>query len=416
MHLLVIGINYAPEQTSVAPFTTGLCEHLVECGHQVSVMTAFPYYPQWRVHDKYRGLLYKRERINGVDIRRVIHFVPSKPRNFAQRVLHDISFSFNALFAIPQVGPFDGIFCSSPPPFVPTIAWLASRVRGVPFAMKLTDLATDAALALKIMKGGKRLAYWARRIEDFNYSQAAGISVLCSAFKQRLIERGVPPNKIHLVPDWADVEAIRPLPRDNDFRRQNNLTDANFLALHAGNMGLKQGLQTVVEAARLTESFTPAIKWMLVGEGEERRGLQDSAISYGLSKLRFLPLQPNHMLPYMLAAADVLLMIQKASLTDTVIPSKLLTYMASGRPIVASINSNSETAVRIREADCGLIVPSEDPRSLVDAIEYLRRSPGEAKQLGFNGRAYVEQRFSKQIVLGLYDQFFAAIFPKFVLA
>lgn len=413
MHLLVIGINYAPEMTSVAPFTTGLCEYLAEKGHRVSVITAFPYYPQWRVHTRYRGMLYKHEQINGVDVKRVIHFVPSKPRSLTQRLLHDISFSFNALLAISQIGPFDGVFCSSPPPFVPTIAWIASRMRGVPFALKLTDLATDAALALKIMAGRGGLVRWARMLEEFNYRHAAGISVLCSAFRQRLIERGVPPNKIHLVPDWADVEAIRPLPRDNDFRRQNNLTDANFLALHAGNMGLKQGLQTVVEAARLTESFTLGIKWMLVGEGEERRGLRDSAISYGLSKLQFLPLQPNHILPYMLAAADVLLMIQKATVTDAVIPSKLLTYMASGRPIVATVNSNSETAVRIRQADCGLIVPPEDPQSLVDAIKYLRSKPSEGQRLGYNGRKYVTEHFSKQTVLSLYDSFLAAVFPKF---
>ena len=416
MHLLVIGINYYPEQTSVGPFTTGLCEHLVGQGHRVSVITAFPYYPQWRVHDEYRGMLYKHEQINRVDVKRVIHFVPSRPRDLIQRLLHDISFSFNALLAISRVGPFDGIFCSSPPPFVPTIAWIASRVRGVPFAMKLTDLATDAALALKIMRGGNRLTYWARMIEDFNYSQAAGISVLCSVFKQRLIERGVAPNKIYLVPDWADVESIRPLPRDNDFRRRNGLADGDFIALHTGNMGLKQGLHTVVEAARISEVPSASIgrtMWLLVGDGEERRQLQESAAGCGLSTMRFLPLQSTEMFPYVLAAADVLLLIQRASVTDTVIPSKLLTYMASGRPIVASVNSNSEAAVRIREADCGLILPPEDPQSLVNAIKYLHSNPGEGQRLGRNGRKYVAEHFSKQTVLSLYDCFLSRVFPKF---
>jgi colanic acid biosynthesis glycosyl transferase WcaI len=413
MHLLVIGINYTPEQTSVGPFTTGLCEHLAEQGHRVSVMTAFPYYPQWRIHDEYRGMVYKRERINDVDVRRVIHFVPSKPRNLIQRLLHDASFAFNSLLAIPSVGTFDGIFCSCPPPFVPTIAWLASRLRGVPFAMQLTDLATDGALAVGMMKGRGGLAGWARVLENFNYRQAAGISVLCPAFKERLIEQGVPPGKIYLVPTWADVETIRPLPRDNGFRHRNSLDNADFVALHAGNMGLKQGLQTVVEAARVTEASSSGITWMLVGDGEERRRLQESAVRYGLTRLRFLPLQPNDMVPFMLAAADVCLVVQKATVTDMVIPSKLLTYMASGRPIVASVHPGSATAHRIREADCGLIVPPEDPQSLVEAVERLRAVPTDAQRLGSNGRAYVEKHFAKQVVLDLYDQFLAAVFPEF---
>src|SRR3990172_9094454 len=279
MRLLVIGINYAPEPTSVAPFTTGLCEHLVEQGHRVSVITAFPYYPQWRTYDGYRGLLYKFEKINGVGLRRVIHFVPSKPKNLVQRLLHDVSFSINALLAIPSVGAFDGIFCSSPPPFVPAVAWLASRLGGVPFAMKLTDLAAEAATSLGMMSGKGSLARWASILERFNYRRAAGISVLSPAFRENLIQIGVSSAKIHLVPDWADTEAIRPLPRDNDFRRRNGLTVNDFVMLHAGNMGLKQGLHTVVEASRLGELSSAGADtvWLLVGDGEERRSLQELA-------------------------------------------------------------------------------------------------------------------------------------------
>jgi len=413
MHLLVIGINYFPEMTSVAPFTTGLCEHLVKHGHRVSVISAFPYYPQWRVHDKYQGLLYKREQINGVDVRRVIHFVPSKPRNLAQRLFHDISFSFNAMLTIPLVGPVDGIFCSSPPPFLPPVAWLASRIRDVPFAMQLTDLAADAGTSLRIMDEQTWLVRWAHALEKFNYARAARISVLCSAFKKNLIRMGVPAEKIYLVPSWADVESIRPLPRQNIFRRENRLAEINFIVLHAGNMGLKQSLRTVVEAARLGEASSPDTIWLLVGDGEERRHLQELVAEYGLSALHVLPLQPANLFPYVLAAADVLLLVQMASITDAVIPSKLLTYMAAGRPIVASVNKHSEAARCIREGDCGLIVPPEDPRSLIDAIKYLRSMPAEAQRLGANGRAYVEERFAKRVVLRLYDSFFAAAFPKF---
>lgn len=416
MHLLVMGINYAPEPTSVAPFTTGLCEHLVEQGHRVSAITAFPYYPQWRTYDGYRGLLYKYERINGVDVRRVIHFVPAKPRDLVQRLIHDVTFSFNAMLAIPPVGSLDGIFCSSPPPFMPTVAWLASRLHGVPFAMQLTDLATDAATSLGMLNREGWLVRGAHALENLNYERAAGISVLCSGFRDKLIRRGVPAEKIGIVPTWADTETIRPLPRENDFRRRNGLAVDDFVMLHAGNMGLKQGLHTVVEAARLSEASYTRAKWLLVGDGEERRQLQESAAACGLSALRFLPLQPAETFPSVLAAADVLLLVQRADVTDSVIPSKLLTYMAAGRPIVASVNKDSEVARRIQEGDCGLIVPPEDPHSLVDAIQYLRAAAVEAQRLGHNGRVYVEERFGKRTVLGLYDRFLATVFPRFDLA
>ena len=392
MHLLVIGVDYYPEQTSVGPFTTGLCEHLVEQGHRVSVITAFPYYPQWRIRDEYRGMVYKRERIHDVDVRRVIHYVPSKPRNLIQRLLHDISFSFNVFLATLLLGPFDGIFCSSPPPFVPMVAWMASRLRGVPFAINLTDLAADAAVSLGMMGGLEWLALWARTFEKFNYERATGISVLCPAFKENLAGRGVAAEKISIVQPWADTETIHPMPRKND-----------FVVLHAGNMGLKEGLQAVVEAARLTEASSLGITWKLVGDGEERQRLQESAARYGLARLRFLPLQPNNMVPFMLAAPDVLLLVQKATVIDAVIPSKLLTYMASGRPIVASVHPNSEVACRIIEAGCGRVVAPEDPEEISEAILYYFHIPHLISRNRKKSKEYASEHYKQDKIMPKYE-------------
>lgn len=405
MHLLVIGINYAPEMTSVAPFTTGLCEHLVQRGHQVSVITTFPYYPQWRIQDTYRGSLYRRETIKGVDVRRVIHFIPSSPRNLFQRLLHDITFSLNAMFTIPMVRSFDGILCCSPPPFVPLVVWLASRLFDVPFVINLTDLAVDAATSLGIMKDHGMLVLWAHMLEKFNYKRAAGISVLCRGFKENLVRHGVQSEKVSVVPTWADIKNIRPLSRKNHFRQQYDLAENDFVALYTGNLGLKQGLHTVVEAARLGEEKESDTKWILVGDGEERQSLQNTANLYRLSSLHFLPLQSSEIFPNVLASSDVLLLTQRDTVINTVIPSKLLTYMAAGRPIVASVHHESESARRIREAKCGVIVPSEDPASLLNAVQDLRNSPKEAKRLGANGRNYVENNFSKKAVLKQYVRF-----------
>ena len=412
MHFLVITMNYTPEPTGVSPFNTGLCEHLIARGHRVSVITTFPHYPQWRIYDEYRGALYKCEVINGVDVRRVIHFVPSRPRNLIQRLFYGISFSLNALLLLGTVGHYDGVFCASPPPFVPPVAWLAGRLKGVPTIVKLTDMALDVARSLGIVKDKTILTRFAQLLEDFNYRRMTAISVLCPAFKNSLMGKGIPGEKIYLVPVWADTELVHPLPRNNEFRKKQGLSDKQFIAIYSGNMGLKQGLSTMVEAANLTQAMSDII-WFLVGTGEDRNVLEDLAAKYALENLRFLPLQPLTIFPSMLAAADALLLIQKSSVIDTVIPSKLLTYMAAGRPVIASVHLDSTAAYYIREANCGVVVEPENPSALIEAIVEFRNNPAYAGQLGTNGRAYVEQHFSKSVVLAKYDRLFWNVFPDF---
>lgn len=409
MRFLVICINYSPEPVSVAPFNAGLCEHLAVQGHAVSVITAFPYYPHWRVYEPYRGMRYRREQINGVDVRRVAHFVPTKPRNLVQRLLHDMTFSLSAMAAIPSVGSFDAVFCSSPPPFTPLVGWLGALARRSPLVVKLTDLSADAAVSLGIMTRTSWLARWARALEGFGYRRARVLTVLCPAFKENLLHRGVPAEKIRVVPDWADTERVRPLPRVNSFRSANDLSRDEFVVLYAGNMGLKQGLGTAVAAAQVTESTQAGVRWLLVGDGEERERLHDEVRERRLRSLRFLPLQPSEVLPEALAAADVLLLVQRATVTDTVIPSKMLTYMAAGRPIVAAVNDASTTAHYVLQAGCGVVVPPEDPVALAQAVEELRRDPRRCEQMGRNGRDYVVQNFSRDSVLARYDDLFREV-------
>lgn len=408
MHILVIGINYWPEQTSVAPFTTGVCEHLVEAGHQVTVVTAFPYYPEWRIRDGYRGRFYSRETIRGVDVRRVLHYVPKKPKSLMERLLHDMTFSLQALIAACGVRGIDAILCSSPPPFTPLVAWIHSRTRRVPYAVKITDLATEAAISTGILAPGL-LARLARSLERFNYRGARSVSVLCRSFKAQLVELGVPADQVFVVPDWADTVRIQPLERQNRFRCEQGFDPSDFVVLHAGNMGLKQKLETVIEAAALTEKSGVPIKWLLVGDGEDREQLQQMARARSLSSVRFLRLLPRETLPWALASADLLILAQRASVTDAVIPSKLLTYMASGRAIVASVNAQSEAARRLNDARCGVIVTPEDPRALTDAVARLRELPGDLDEFGRRARAYVEANFSQAAVLGSYDRFFDTV-------
>lgn len=407
MRILVLGINYTPEKTSVAPFTTGLCEHLVQNGHSVKVVTACPYYPGWKVFDEYRGSRYRREEINGVDVQRVWHFVPSRPSSLVQRLAHDLSFTVIAFVAALLSGKCDVIYCSCPPPTLAVAAYLLGKIKGAPFAIKLTDLASEAALATGILQEGVALRM-ARKLESFVYGRACAVVCLCQGFVDSLIRGGTARGKLRLIPDWGDTERIRPLENSSSFRAEHNIPIEEFLVLHTGNMGKKQGLVNAVKAAELIPD-AERVLLLLVGDGEERALLEQELAARAPHKVRMLPLQPVQTLAEMYAAADVLLLNQLSTVEGAVIPSKLLTYMAAGRPVLTAATARSESALHVLRAGCGLVVQPDDPQALADAVLQLAGDAQLRQKLGANGRAYAEVHFTKRAVLEQYDLFFAEI-------
>jgi colanic acid biosynthesis glycosyl transferase WcaI len=405
MRTLVLGTNYVPEKTAVAPFATGLCEHLAAGGHEVKVITAFPYYPEWRIWEAYRGHLYLDEQINNVKLRRVWHYVPRRGSTLRQRMVHDLSFTVSAFLAGLFAGGFDVIHCTCPPPTLALAAYVLSRIRRRPYVLKLTDLASDAALATGILKEGF-LVRMARAIEGFAYRKADRVVCLCQPFIEKLSLRGIDRSKLVLIPDWGDVERVYPIPDATKFRKANGFTAAQFLVMHTGNMGKKQDLITVVRAAESSQNV-PGLMWVLVGNGEERVAIEAAIAQRSLKNIRTLPLQPVEMMAEMYSAADVLLLHQKAAVIDSVMPSKLLTYMAAGRSVLAAASQHSETARSVERAECGVIVPPEDPSALVNAVLSLRDNPTQRRKLGVSGRSYVQQHFTKEKILHEYDLLFS---------
>jgi putative colanic acid biosynthesis glycosyltransferase WcaI len=409
MRVLALGINYAPERTSVAPFTTGLCEHLAASGHTVTVVTAFPYYPEWRVWDGYRGSFYRREVIRGVNVHRVAHFIPQKPSRLLERLAYDISFTVHCFLAALFCGDCDVIYCSCPPPTVALAAYFLSFVKSAPYVMKLTDLATDAALATGIMKPGLAIRM-GRALETFTCRRARAVICLCQGFIDRLKERGIEEEKLLLISDWGDTDNLGSSGAPTTFRAANNLPERDFLAFHTGNMGKKQKLMNLIDAAGVSQA-AQGLGWVVVGQGEDRQHLQSEIASRSLSNIRLLPLQPAESLRDMYASADVLLLNQAAAVEDAVIPSKLLTYMAAGKPIVAAVSEKSEAARQIRRANCGVVVAPENPQALVEAVLSLRSDPSLCREYEVNARLYAETHFTKAGILNRYDNFFQNVCP-----
>jgi colanic acid biosynthesis glycosyl transferase WcaI len=405
MRVQFLCTNYTPEKNGMAPFATGLCERFAKQGHDVTAIVAFPYYPAWRVWDGYRGRLSQTEHINNVRVRRTWHFVPKRPSGLLQRLTHDLTFTLSVFLSGLFSGGFDVICCVCPPPTVALAAYLLSKIHRKPYVIILTDLASDAAMATGILKDGLAVRM-ARAIEGFGYRQADRVVCICDGFVEKLAERGIAPDRLKLIPLWGDTEKVYPIVAATKFRQANEITGNQFLIMHTGNIGKKQGLIDVVRAAELSKDREDVV-WLLVGQGEERGALEEAIRQRHLRNIRLLPLQPEDSLAEMYSAADILLLHQKAAVVESVIPSKLLTYMAAGRPVLAAVSNKSETARYVERAKCGRIIHSEDPIALVETALSLRADCALREKLGSNGRAYVLEHFTKDKILREYELLFS---------
>ena len=407
MNVLVMGINYAPESTGFAPHTTALCEYLAGRGNRVTVITGFPFAPQWARWPSYRRKFIAREFLDNVEILRVTHFIPRRPRQMIQRIVMEGTFCL-ALALVLLARPFarwDVILYVGAQPSIAMMARLIARLNGVPYLVKITDLAAQAAADVGIVKS----AWLNRALAAFEYaaySRASGAIVLCGAFQEALVARGYPPDRIRIIRDSVDLELIRPLTNGGAFRHAIQLSPDDFVVLYSGSMGLKQGLPNAVEAARLLREECMAVKWVLVGDGELRPEVERRIADHGLEQqVRLLPLQPEEQMSAMFSSADVLLLNQVSTIKDTVIPSKLLTYMAAGRPVLAAVNSASQAALLLREAGGGMIVTPEDPATLAAAVRSLQADREKLRTMGQRNRQYAEEHFDRKKILAAQEAF-----------
>lgn len=411
MRVLIIGLNYLPESTSIGPYTADLAEYLARLGHEVNVVTGFPLAPQWRIWDGYRGRLVMRENINGIRVLRTYLYVPERPRRAVNRILFDMSFALSSLGGGLASGPCDVILVISPPLQVGLVGWLLGMLKRAPFFFHIQDLVPDAAIATGMLDANGFAARTGRAMERFVYRRASAIGVICEGFVRNLVLKGVPPGKIALLPNYIDLGFIQPQPRMNEFRIQHGIPEKTFLAMYSGSVALKQGLETFVDAAA---KFGPAedVLFCLIGEGPYLPELIARAGAAGARNIKFLPLQPREMLPVQLSAADALVITQRRSITDVVFPGKLLYYMAAARPLLAAVSADSETGRFISSQNVGVVVPPEEPSALADAVRRLQGNREYLETLGANARRTVELQFDRDKVLERFASRLEALQPR----
>ncbi|MEU1471065.1 glycosyltransferase [Streptomyces sp. NPDC005761] len=390
--LLVVSTNYAPELTGIGPYAAQLAEHWARSGADTHVLTGMPHYPSWRTESAYRGVWRTKEQRSGVTVHRRRHYVPSR-QSALRRAAFEASVLAHGLAAPPPLRP-DAVISQLPSLAGGVIGARLARRHGIPYIPVVQDL-MGAAAAQSGIRGGDRAAALASRAERYALTAATLVGVIHESFVPRVTAYGVAPERIRLVPNWSHVPA--PSADRATTRARLGWREGTPVVLHSGNMGLKQGLEVLVDAARLA----PEIRVVLMGDGNQRDALL--ARASGLPNLDVLPPAGEDEFTDILAAADVLAVTQRASVLDMSVPSKLTSYFVTGRPVIASVADGGGTALEVQRSGAGLLVAPEDPAAVLAAVRKLIEEPEAADELGSNGPRYVARHLGREAGLARFD-------------
>jgi colanic acid biosynthesis glycosyl transferase WcaI len=399
MNILCLGLNYAPEPVGIGPFTTGTAEFLAQAGHNVTVVCGKPYYPDWKVQDSYRkrGVISRIEK--GVHVHRVPLYVPAIP-NGPRRLIHHASFAIRAfpvtLFAAWKRRPHV-VICVAPSLISAVVARAIAKLFAAKFWLHIQDFEVEAAFATGLLKGEGRLASLARGFETWCL-KGAWVSTISPQMCAKLSQLGVPDSRIYEFRNWANIDDIKPIARESIYRARWNITTPH-VALYSGNLGNKQGLEIIVEAAKLL-SDRRDLTFVVCGNGSMRATL--IAAASGLPNIKFVDLQPAEMLTDLLGLATVHLLPQIAGAADLVLPSKLANMLASGRAVLATANPG--TGIALEVAGCGAVIPPGDAPALAHALQALLDDEIARRQYGIAGRARAEERWSRHRILQMFER------------
>jgi colanic acid biosynthesis glycosyl transferase WcaI len=398
MKILVASINFHPEHSGIALYSTDLPLFMAEQGQVVTMVTGFPYYPTWKKRPEDKGRLFSTEIYKNVKTLRGYLYVPTKVTT-PKRILHELSFAFFAALNFLRAGRQDCIVVLSPPLLLGVVGVFFKWLWRAQLVFHIQDLQPDAALSLGMVRKGLMIRTLLR-IESFIYRHSDWVATISQGMLARLIDKGVPREKLGLYYNWIDVaEAGRQRPAGH-FRSKHRAVADKFLVAYAGNIGIKQGVDVLVETAALMQDV-PWIHFFIIGDGADRERLLRWAQEKRLNNLTFLPFLSQDDYFDMLQDIDLSFVAQKANTGNVFFPSKLLGIMAMGKPILVSADPGSELATVVSQSGCGLVVPAGDARAAAKQLSGLVENSGEIARIGSRGREAVKA-FDRKVVLGAF--------------
>lgn len=388
LNVLVIGINYAPEPTGSAPYTSGLAEMLAEDGHRVEAYVGIPHYPSWRVlpSDKLR-LRYSEHR-KGVLVRRFRHFVPGK-QTMLRRIAWELTFYFNSLTSKPLIRP-DVVIASTPS--------LSGALLGVHFSKKfkvpLITIVQDVlgeAVTKSGLKVNARIGKIVGNVERLTFRKSGRVCIVSPNFRLYVARSKISLNHIVNFPNWTHI-SVSTKTREAA-RAEYGWAETEIILLHTGNMGLKQDLGNLIQTAKLFEG-DHNLRFILCGDGNQRNELLELAV--GVTKVEFLDPVSEFEYPNLLVGADFLMVNERDSVGDMSLPSKLTSYLSAGKPILAAVSESGACASELIKTDgAAIVVPPSRPDLLAAAIRNLIGSHEKVKQMSEAGVVYARKNLTK---------------------
>ena len=393
MKILFISHYFFPEGNAPATRVHQLARRWAADGHEVTVVTGVPSVPAGVVYDGYRSRLRTQtERIDGVRVVRVWTYIAAN-KGFVRRIANYVSFMASAVVASLGVGEVDVVVATSPQFFCGWAGAVAAWWKRTPFVLEIRDLWPESIVAVGALRRGpllRSLEWLERRL----YRAARHIVAVGDGYKEGLVQRGVSPERVTVIPNGVDTEAFQPRVPDETLLESLGLGD-RIVCSYIGTIGMACGLDVVLRAARrLEEEGDDRFAFLLVGDGAVRHQLEESARRANLDSVIFTGRQPKERIPDLLAITSVCLVhLRRTPLFESVLPSKIFEALAMRRPILLGVEG--EAADLVRSANGGLCFEPENESELVDRLRRFADEPTLGEELGRNGEAYVLEHFDR---------------------
>ena len=391
MRILVLTDHFIPEITAPSFRIMDHARCWRDAGHEVTVVTCVPNFPQGTVFEGYRNRAYQEERIEDIRVIRVWSYMTPNT-GFAKRILDQSSFMVSAVLQSWRLPKFDVILASSPPLFVAMAGYLTALVRRRPWIFEIRDLWPASIEAVGL--GNKTPMRLLEKIELFLYQKADRIISLSPAFKENLSERGVDPQKNDVITNGVDTEMFDPGKVKADVRTALGIEPDDFFVGYFGTTGMAHGLETLLEAAQQC-SGSGRIKFLIMGEGAERKALEGKSAELGLTSVIFQDFVEHEKIPDYYAALDIFLVhLKPHPVFKTVIPSKIFEAMAMEVPMLCAVEG--EGAKIVSESGAGICIPPGNAIVMAETILRLSNDPDELKLMGKRGRESAIAKYSRR--------------------
>jgi colanic acid biosynthesis glycosyl transferase WcaI len=411
MRVIVWGINYAPEPAGIGPYNTALCEFLARRGHDVEMVTTFEYYPTWEKKPEDRSCAFRDEERAGVKVHRCWHYVPKKV-NTLKRMVHELSFVLSSFMMVLRLQRPHVFVIISPPLLLGAAGAVAGFFKRAPFVFHVQDLQPDAAVRLGMLKANRWVDRLMTRIlyglESVSYSCASRVSSISAGILRIMRGKKVPGDKLLYFPNGVRFPGA--LPAKGRFRERYGIPAETFIVLYSGNLGMKQGLDALIDAACFLRQQSQEdsregvreVKFVIAGAGASRGRLQQRLEREKLANVLLLPLQPEPAYHEMLVDADCCAITQEPGTGALFFPSKLLTALAFAKPILSIADEDGDLAAAVASGGFGVNVRPGFPLRVAEAVRNWTLPAADLETLGCQGRQFVA-RFNMDDVLGQFE-------------